>query len=383
MSWGDYEAYDAVGLAGLVAAGETTPAELLAAALARAEALNPRLDALVHLLPDVARRLIADGSAGRAAARRAVPAQGPRRRGDRLPGEQRLAAAGGHPLRARFRALSAPQARRPRDLRAHHLARGRHRPGDRGRGLWRADPQPVGSRPHLRRLVGRRRGRGRRRHRAGRAGLGWRRLDPHPGLLLRPVRHEADARAPARRTLCRRRLGGHGDRRLSDPQRARHGGAARRHRRRRPRRALLGAAARGLAAGGDDPAAAAPADRVHHHLARPAQAIDPECRAAVESAAALLADLGHERRGGGAGGRRDGDDAGLDPDRRLRHRPLGAAHGCAPAAGRSRTASSSRSRAAPARSRRGSRAPTIWPRSRPSTPSAATSRASSRATTRC
>jgi amidase/6-aminohexanoate-cyclic-dimer hydrolase len=61
VSWGDYEAYDAVGLAGLVAAGATTPEELLAAALARAEALNPRLNALVHLLPDVARRLIAEG----------------------------------------------------------------------------------------------------------------------------------------------------------------------------------------------------------------------------------------------------------------------------------------------------------------------------------
>jgi amidase len=61
VSWGDYEAYDALGLARLVAAGETTPEELLEAALARAAALNPRLGALVHLEPEVARRLIAAG----------------------------------------------------------------------------------------------------------------------------------------------------------------------------------------------------------------------------------------------------------------------------------------------------------------------------------
>ena len=61
MAWSHYEAYDAVGLARLVANGETTPVELLEAALVRAEALNPRLNALVHLMPEVARRLIGDG----------------------------------------------------------------------------------------------------------------------------------------------------------------------------------------------------------------------------------------------------------------------------------------------------------------------------------
>ncbi len=57
----DYEDHDAVGLAALVARGETSADELLDAALARAEALNPRLNALVNLVPDVARRLIAGG----------------------------------------------------------------------------------------------------------------------------------------------------------------------------------------------------------------------------------------------------------------------------------------------------------------------------------
>lgn len=60
-SIGDYEDHDAVGLAALVARGETSAAELLDAALERAGALNPKLNALVHLVPDTARRLIAEG----------------------------------------------------------------------------------------------------------------------------------------------------------------------------------------------------------------------------------------------------------------------------------------------------------------------------------
>ncbi|TVQ54717.1 MAG: amidase [Rhodobacteraceae bacterium] len=57
----EYEAHDAVGLAALVAAGDVTPGELLDAALARAEALQPKLNAFTHLVPDTARRLIAEG----------------------------------------------------------------------------------------------------------------------------------------------------------------------------------------------------------------------------------------------------------------------------------------------------------------------------------
>ena len=58
---GGYEDHDAVGLAALVAAGEATPAELLEAALSRAEALDPRLNCIASLAPDVARRQIAAG----------------------------------------------------------------------------------------------------------------------------------------------------------------------------------------------------------------------------------------------------------------------------------------------------------------------------------
>ncbi len=50
-----YGAHDAVGLAALVASGEVTAAELLDEALARVEALNPALNAVVNLREDVAR----------------------------------------------------------------------------------------------------------------------------------------------------------------------------------------------------------------------------------------------------------------------------------------------------------------------------------------
>ncbi|PKP63690.1 MAG: amidase, partial [Alphaproteobacteria bacterium HGW-Alphaproteobacteria-8] len=56
-----YGAHDALGLAALVARGEASAVELLDEALARAAALNPRLNALVLLQPDVARRMIAAG----------------------------------------------------------------------------------------------------------------------------------------------------------------------------------------------------------------------------------------------------------------------------------------------------------------------------------
>ncbi|MCP5156201.1 MAG: amidase [Ectothiorhodospiraceae bacterium] len=57
----EYDGYDAVGLAGLVARGEVSPDELLDVALDAAATEQPRLNALVHLVPETARRLIRDG----------------------------------------------------------------------------------------------------------------------------------------------------------------------------------------------------------------------------------------------------------------------------------------------------------------------------------
>ena len=57
----DYENHDAVGLAALVARGETTPEELLDAAIERVEARNGAVNAVTNRLYDVARRAIAEG----------------------------------------------------------------------------------------------------------------------------------------------------------------------------------------------------------------------------------------------------------------------------------------------------------------------------------
>ncbi|HKK36111.1 MAG TPA: amidase [Paracoccaceae bacterium] len=56
-----YDSHDALGLAALVATGEVTPAELLEEALGRAEALNPKLNALTLMRPDTARGHVAAG----------------------------------------------------------------------------------------------------------------------------------------------------------------------------------------------------------------------------------------------------------------------------------------------------------------------------------
>ena len=61
MSRNDYEEHDGLGLAERVRRGETTPAELLDAALARSDARNPALNAVVTPLADAARREVAAG----------------------------------------------------------------------------------------------------------------------------------------------------------------------------------------------------------------------------------------------------------------------------------------------------------------------------------
>jgi amidase len=51
MNFEEYRAYDATGLAKLVADKEVTAAELLALAQARAAAVNPRINAIVRDVP--------------------------------------------------------------------------------------------------------------------------------------------------------------------------------------------------------------------------------------------------------------------------------------------------------------------------------------------
>jgi len=57
----DYAKYDATALAALVAKGDVTPDELLDTALARVEAVNPKINAVVLMREDIARRNIRNG----------------------------------------------------------------------------------------------------------------------------------------------------------------------------------------------------------------------------------------------------------------------------------------------------------------------------------
>ncbi len=57
----EYESYDAMGLAGLVAEGSVSASEVLEAAIERVEARNPAVNAVVHRLDDEARAAVAAG----------------------------------------------------------------------------------------------------------------------------------------------------------------------------------------------------------------------------------------------------------------------------------------------------------------------------------
>ena len=61
MRFEDYGTHDALGLAELVAKGEVTPAELLETALARVDAVNPRINAIANLAVDAATAAIGQG----------------------------------------------------------------------------------------------------------------------------------------------------------------------------------------------------------------------------------------------------------------------------------------------------------------------------------
>jgi amidase len=61
MGFRDYGNFDAVGLAGLVRGGQVSPAELLDEALERTAAVNPEINAVIHLMEGRAREAIAAG----------------------------------------------------------------------------------------------------------------------------------------------------------------------------------------------------------------------------------------------------------------------------------------------------------------------------------
>ncbi len=75
MSFAEYERYDGLGLAELVRGRQVKADELVEAALARIEARNPALNAVVHTMAERARAEAAGGGVPRAEAGR-EPAHG-------------------------------------------------------------------------------------------------------------------------------------------------------------------------------------------------------------------------------------------------------------------------------------------------------------------
>ena len=61
MAFTEYGRYDALGLAELVRSGQVSPTELLDEALARTTAVNPQINAVIHLMEGRARDAIAAG----------------------------------------------------------------------------------------------------------------------------------------------------------------------------------------------------------------------------------------------------------------------------------------------------------------------------------
>jgi Asp-tRNA(Asn)/Glu-tRNA(Gln) amidotransferase A subunit family amidase len=61
MRFDEYRRHDATALAGLIAKGDVSPREVLDVAIARAEQVNPAINAIVHKQYDQARRAVAAG----------------------------------------------------------------------------------------------------------------------------------------------------------------------------------------------------------------------------------------------------------------------------------------------------------------------------------
>ena len=193
----DLAQLDATAQAELVRSGEASPLELVDAAIARIEKLNPELNAVIHpLLRLGARR----GAGRRCPTVRSAACRCCSRTS--CAGDRRRPAPRGHAVpegRGLPRTTTPTRSRGSTSTpgfvvrRAHEHARARPRADHRARGV-RPDAQPVGHDAHDRRVERRVGGGGRERHGRGRARERRRRLDPHPRELLRARRAEAVAR---------------------------------------------------------------------------------------------------------------------------------------------------------------------------------------------
>lgn len=214
--------------------GEFSPVDVTRATLARAERIQPEVNAFVRLTADealVQAAASADrwrrGEAGRSAGRRAGHGEGhpAAARGTDPQGFQNHLRAG--PLGG-GRSVRRPSARARRGLRRQDDDPRVRLEGRDGLTPVRRHPQPARPDPHRGRLQRRRGGgRGAGRGTAGpRHGRRWQR--PYPGGLLRDLRAEADVRpCPA---LPRERLRHPRPRGAHDPRRGGRGATPRRHR---------------------------------------------------------------------------------------------------------------------------------------------------------
>ena len=175
----DYANYDGLGLAALVRKGEVSATELLDTAIARTEAVHPKINAVVVRHDDYARRQIQTG----------LPA-GPFtgvpfliKDLNYLAGTRTTSGA------SIYKDFVAPgdNAVSQRFLAAGVTVYGKSSSPELGispttERASGADPQSLEPGPHVRRLVGRRGRGGGRRHGADGARQRRRRLDPHPGV---------------------------------------------------------------------------------------------------------------------------------------------------------------------------------------------------------
>ena len=78
MRFDEYRRHDATALAGLIAKGEVSAKEVLETAIARAEQVNPAINAIVHKQYEQARTAVAAGLPGGPLEGRTLSHQGPR-----------------------------------------------------------------------------------------------------------------------------------------------------------------------------------------------------------------------------------------------------------------------------------------------------------------